>query len=1306
MAKRLGEILIEEGMITEAVLQEALAKQKSQGGLLGRLLVQEGYVSQEDVVAALVKQCRIPHLSLSQLDIDPEVISLMPPELVRSKHVLPIDKLGNILTVAMVDPMDFDTIDQLRELTGLKIKPIVCTYDDLDQAVLKYLGEHAEDDLDLPEEEEIEQEDLYPPDPQRTFDELQITPENEMVVAAARSASESVEVSCSPLLLRGPMGSGKSHLLHAIGNRLKEIRPSCSVSCVDGERLVPEFEQASFEGTLDVLEERLSEQECLLIDDVDILMETPESAQVILNIVNSFTTAGKQLILTTALSASELNEAAPGLGEQLAGGASLDLPAPSLDIALDITRNRASEEGMAVDDDIILLALQESGNNPKWALDALRKVTRYSQVIEQEPTISLAGEVFRTLKKTEEGMNPPDTDNGKEAASTPPSTEQPSDETTMKDAKALVSKVRIELKDALEGGAKGAAKPLLLEVRTAYKKLDQLFKAQDLQAIPKAANEVRKAVEEALADVAKRTKAMELVEPLEKGIVALREAGSQWVGDCVSKLAEIKTRLAEGEMAAPALQELEELKARMEKERKVIESEGEQLEEDRKELLAELDQLKALASDLSIDMEGDQFYKVSGAIDSGDIEFATHLIEELRSSLQSAHKEEATALRSKARNVVDQVKGSAMASRFESEIQEVESLLATVSQEESDLDLEPLKRAAEAAEAMQQSFADRQEEVQALMPAVEDLNQRLQSLEEGPSSAQAGLKAIQLDSIREHLENGNLEQARELIEQLGQEVETLETSTASSDQDQEDWKEALQEKIDAVSTEIAQLSEYSLNDEEYTQVEHMKVSLEDLVDTDKEELEKAERRLQDLSAMASDLKEVIEERISEGGHKEAEEALETAKEAILDAISEGADVGSLQDKLDQLEDLVEQGKTREAQAVAQTILMASRQAIEAQKDSAPSQFEATMMQRREATSVPRQDPELAAAMKRLKTYRETVSDIVDQAMDQELSDEASDAIRKALALIEQGDQASSAEELEAVMAKLDEQIQVARTLGTSESPAAQETAQTGEPQTEPKRSAELLVPGGELPKPDPKFLFDNFLVGKESEFTCTAARSLALSPGEVYNPFFVFGMPGAGKTHLLHAVGNAGLDINPEALVCCISWSQLTNWIASALMEGRIEAFCEGFEQIRFLLIDDLQFGDEDNVEDQEWLTHILQLVREQGNQVFLTGRHAPKRLPHLSQELLQYLEEGIVTALSPLSLVDKTESLKQLCDEREVKIPETVLERLAAVLSNEPSTFEPSLDRFVSYLKSKGKVKEEDLTEEAIREILEEEDE
>lgn len=126
---RLGDILLEERIITAKQLAEGLEKQKADGGFLGQALIDLGHIDQDTLTLVLVKQCKIPHLNLHEYTIGDEILALIPAELCEKHHVLPVDKMGKILTVAMVDPLNVDALTAIRAaFPDLRIKPILCDY--------------------------------------------------------------------------------------------------------------------------------------------------------------------------------------------------------------------------------------------------------------------------------------------------------------------------------------------------------------------------------------------------------------------------------------------------------------------------------------------------------------------------------------------------------------------------------------------------------------------------------------------------------------------------------------------------------------------------------------------------------------------------------------------------------------------------------------------------------------------------------------------------------------------------------------------------------------------------------------------------------------------------------------------------------------------------------------------------------------------------------------------------------------------------------------------------------------------------
>jgi type IV pilus assembly protein PilB len=135
LSKRIGDILIDRGSITRDQLQQALAVQRENGLKLGEVLVSEGFISAEDLVDAISERLSVPRISLDNVFVDPDVLAILPLDLVKRHRLLPVFKIGDTLTVAMADPLDFIAVDEIRYLTKLKINRAVATYDTIAKAI-------------------------------------------------------------------------------------------------------------------------------------------------------------------------------------------------------------------------------------------------------------------------------------------------------------------------------------------------------------------------------------------------------------------------------------------------------------------------------------------------------------------------------------------------------------------------------------------------------------------------------------------------------------------------------------------------------------------------------------------------------------------------------------------------------------------------------------------------------------------------------------------------------------------------------------------------------------------------------------------------------------------------------------------------------------------------------------------------------------------------------------------------------------------------------------------------------------------
>ena len=143
ITKRIGEILIERGVIKHDQLEKALAHQKANGGLLGQVLIQMGVVTEEEIALALTAQYGFPYLPLDNYELDDEVMHLIPQHVARQYCLIPIDRIGHALTIAMADPTNTQAIEDIEMLTNCVVQAFVSTPSDIQKAIERHYTQGA-----------------------------------------------------------------------------------------------------------------------------------------------------------------------------------------------------------------------------------------------------------------------------------------------------------------------------------------------------------------------------------------------------------------------------------------------------------------------------------------------------------------------------------------------------------------------------------------------------------------------------------------------------------------------------------------------------------------------------------------------------------------------------------------------------------------------------------------------------------------------------------------------------------------------------------------------------------------------------------------------------------------------------------------------------------------------------------------------------------------------------------------------------------------------------------------------------------
>jgi type IV pilus assembly protein PilB len=139
----LGKILLDRNVISLKQLKHALEVQKKKGGYFGEVLINLGYIEERDIVAALVVQCHIPYIAIDQYEIDRNIIQLVPGDVARKYHVVPLDRVNDILSVAMADPMDMAARAEIKRITNYQLAPFISTESEIARAIRRWYDDNT-----------------------------------------------------------------------------------------------------------------------------------------------------------------------------------------------------------------------------------------------------------------------------------------------------------------------------------------------------------------------------------------------------------------------------------------------------------------------------------------------------------------------------------------------------------------------------------------------------------------------------------------------------------------------------------------------------------------------------------------------------------------------------------------------------------------------------------------------------------------------------------------------------------------------------------------------------------------------------------------------------------------------------------------------------------------------------------------------------------------------------------------------------------------------------------------------------------
>src|SRR3990170_1744735 len=239
---------------------------------------------------------------------------------------------------------------------------------------------------------------------------------------------------------------------------------------------------------------------------------------------------------------------------------------------------------------------------------------------------------------------------------------------------------------------------------------------------------------------------------------------------------------------------------------------------------------------------------------------------------------------------------------------------------------------------------------------------------------------------------------------------------------------------------------------------------------------------------------------------------------------------------------------------------------------------------------------------------------------------------------------------------------------------------------------------------NPKYTFESFVVGPSNQFAQAAARSVSEATGKTYNPLFIYGGVGLGKTHLVSAVGNAVIDRNPNLTVLYVSSEQFTNEVVSAIRHDRMGEFKEKYRNLDVLLLDDIQFIANKTATQEEFF-HTFNALYEKQKQIVVSSDRPPKEITEVTDRLRSRFTMGLIADIQLPEIETKIAILLKKAAMERINIPEDTAYYLASKVKSNIRELEGCLIRLGAQASLTGKPIDIEMAKNILRELIEDDE-
>ncbi len=445
--KKIGELLLEQRLITPTMLQEALNSQEKEYHPLGKILIDLGYITTDDLNNVLAKQFGSLYINPKTFAIrNKDLLNLIPENLARKYTCFPFELKENDLTLVIEDPLDTEALSEISKLTGLHIRPVHGKRD----AILEILNKSYEPvarpsekdfstfkthDEIVPPSSPVKREfpvdgspgtesaierpwvTVVPPQPvprvsaimeiekpedklpisYLTFENFVVGPSNQLAWAAAQNVVAQPGIGFNPLFIYGGVGLGKTHLSNAIGNALIEKYPKAKICFISIDVFIRELINAVEHGTLKDFKSHYRNLDILLIDDIQFLSGHEQTQEEFFYLFEQLHRSNGQMVITSDRLPRQIDKLEDRLRSRFEGGLTVDVQIPDLETRMAIFRKKTSARGLDIPDEIARIVAIRLPSNVREMEGIANRILAQSQLMREPVTLEMVEKILDTV---------------------------------------------------------------------------------------------------------------------------------------------------------------------------------------------------------------------------------------------------------------------------------------------------------------------------------------------------------------------------------------------------------------------------------------------------------------------------------------------------------------------------------------------------------------------------------------------------------------------------------------------------------------------------------------------------------------------------------------------------------------------------------------------------------------------------------------------------------------------------------------------------------------------------------------------